>query len=84
MTIRLTVECLSFVCRLLFFISPSVLIYKLTKKEITFDKIPIVLIIENNLNWFHWDIYGIKIKDTFNNLNNSIILFYFYMSSFIF
>jgi hypothetical protein len=77
MTIRLTVECLSFVCRLLFFISPSVLIYKLTKKEITFDKIPIVLIIENNLNWFHWDIYGIKIKDTFNNLNNSIFIFYF-------
>ncbi len=83
MTIRLTVECLSFVCRLLFFISPSVLIYKLTKKEITFDKIPIVLIIENNLNWFHWDIYGIKIKDTFNNLNNSIFIFYFYIFIYI-
>ena len=84
MTIRLIEDCLSFGCRLLFFISPSVLIYKLKKKEITFDKIPIILIIINNWNWFLWDIYGIKIKDTFNNLNNSIILFYFYMSSFIF
>ena len=77
-------DCLSFGYRLLFFISPSVLIYKLKKKEITFDKIPIILIIINNWNLFLWDIYGIKIKDTFNNLNNSIILFYFYMSSFIF
>lgn len=48
MTIRLTVDCLSFGCRLLFFISTSVLIYKLTKKEITFDITPIILIIVNN------------------------------------
>jgi hypothetical protein len=47
MTIRLIEDCLSFGCRLLFFISPSVLIYKLKKKEITFDKIPIILIIIN-------------------------------------
>ena len=74
-TIRLTVGWLSFIFGLLFFISPSILFYKLIKKKITFDKIPIILTIVNNLNCFLWDIYGIRIKDTFITFNNSIFYF---------
>lgn len=74
-TIRLTVGWLSFIFGLLFFISPSILFYKLIRKKITFDKIPIILTLINNLNCLLWDIYGIRIKDTFLTLNNSIFYF---------
>ena len=74
-TIRLTVGWLSFIFGLLFFISPSILFYKLIKKKITFDKIPIILTLVNYLNCLLWDIYGIRIKDTFITLNNSIFYF---------